>query len=87
MRHGKFIFYQENQRTFPGQSVFELNLEEREVYRCARIKVSQGPEAGTFMGQGANAWHLSSAYCMPGDVQSSLNKLFHSVEKTEAQRI
>lgn len=86
MGHGKVISYQENQGTFPGQSALELNLEEWEVYRQARIKVSQGPEAGIFMVQGPNTWYLSSAYYMPGDVKSSLNKLFHLIEKTEAQR-
>lgn len=86
MEHGKVISFQESWGNFPGQLVFKLNLEEWKAHRCARMKVSQGLETGILIGQEADTWHLSSAYCVPGDVQSSLIKLFHLTEKTEAQR-
>lgn len=86
MEHGKVISYQESWGNFPGHLVFKLNLEEWKVLRCTRTKMSQGLETGILIGQEADTWRLSRAYCVPGDVQSSLIKLVHSTEKTEAQR-
>lgn len=38
MGPGKVTSHQEDYETFSGQSVFELNLEEWEEYRCVRMK-------------------------------------------------
>ena len=54
MGHGKVISYQGVQGTLPGQSLFELNPEEWEEYRCARMKAQRQGNMRDVHGQGDN---------------------------------